>query len=356
MRTFTPPLQALGRAIDSTIFDGTTAQAALDPNGVPIRSSPILPERAHVVDAGVVQQLLPQCPTVAPGPTKAPVAAPSCPSLEVGINAYYKATKDLIDDGQFGQAYTLTAFNYDRAENYGAEATLRFRYGNFAFDTNWAYGLQHATHVVSNQALFTQDDLDFIATHWIHTDHDQYMTGSGRVAYRWTDTNTWLDGTTASATFIFGSGLRTTVVTPNDEHLPSYYQVNLGLSHEFANGWNGLPYTVRFDVVNVTDNVYQIRNGSGVGVFAPQYAPRIGFYGGITQKLGAPEKTPDSSPGFYTKAAAPTAYHWAGPYVGANFGGALSASENIVTPIGSDAANPSGVLGGVQLGSDLLIS
>jgi opacity protein-like surface antigen/outer membrane receptor protein involved in Fe transport len=350
MRTFTPPSQVLGRAVDSTLTDGTTAQAALDHNGVPIRSDAILPERAHVVDAGVVQQLLPQCPTAAPGPTKAPVAAPNCPSLEVGLDAYYKATKDLLDDGQFGQAYALTAFNYARGENYGAQATVRFRYGNFSLDTNWAYGIQHATQIVSNQALFTQDDLDFIANHWIHTDHDQYITGSARAAYRWTDTHTWLDGTTASATFIYGTGLRTTIVDPNDAHLPAYYQVNLGFSHEFANGWNGLPYTVRFDVVNVTDNVYLIRNGSGVGVFAPQYGPRIGFYAGITQKLGAPEKTPDSSPGLYTKAAAATAYHWNGFYAGANFGGALSAGENIITPIASDAGNPSGVLGGLQFG------
>jgi opacity protein-like surface antigen/outer membrane receptor protein involved in Fe transport len=363
MRTFTPPPQVLGRAVQSQLFDNTTASAATVPtdlvgqpglegqqSGQPLRSDPIQPERAHVVDAGVVQQLLPQCPTITPGPTKAPVATPSCPSLEVGANVYYKAARNLIDDGQFGQAYTLTAFNYDRAENYGAEATLRFRYGNFAFDTNWAYGLQHATHIVSNQALFTPEDLNFIATNWIHTDHDQYISGSARAAYRWTDTHTWLDGTTASATFIYGTGLRTTVSCPNCEHLPAYYQVNLGLSHEFANGWNGLPYTVRFDVVNVTDNVYQIRNGSGIGVFAPQFGPRIGFYGGITQKLGAPEKTPDSSPGFYTKAAAATAYHWNGLYAGANFGGALSAGEGVLTPIGGDTTNPSGVLGGLQLG------
>jgi hypothetical protein len=28
--------------------------------------------------------------------------------------------------------------------------------------------------------------------------------------------------------------------------------------------------TVRFDVVNLFDTVYFIRNGSGIGVFAPQ--------------------------------------------------------------------------------------
>ncbi|HSV26071.1 MAG TPA: outer membrane beta-barrel protein, partial [Xanthobacteraceae bacterium] len=348
MRTFTPPLQVLGRTVPNGLFDNTTA--AVLPN-----VGSIEPERAHVVDAGVVQQLLPQCPTAPVGPTKAPVAAPNCPSLELGLNAYYKVSRNLLDDGQFGQALVLTAFNYDRAENYGVEATLRFRYGNFAFDTNWAYGLQHATKVVSNQSLFGQDELDFIASHWVHTDHDQTWTGSGRVAYRWTDTHSWLDGTTASATFIYGSGLRTDGEfeggpCPNCAKLPSYYQVNLGLSHEFANGWNGLPYTVRFDVVNVTDNIYQIRNGSGIGVFASQFGPRRGYYMGITQKLGAPEKAPEGSPGFYTKAAGATAYHWNGPYVGANFGGAFSAGEGVATALGGNTTNPSGALGGLQLG------
>src|SRR5262249_43526175 len=234
MRTFTPPPQVLGRTVPNGLFDNTTA-AVLPSIGS------IQPERAHVVDAGVVQQLLPQCPAATSGPTKAPVAAPSCPTLEVGANVYYKAARNLLDDGQFGQALVLTAFNYDRAENYGTEAMLRFRYGNFAFDTNWAYGLQHATKITSNQALFSQDDLDFIATHWIHTDHDQYISGSARAAYRWTDTHSWLDGTTASATFIYGTGLRTTVSCPNCEHLPAYFQVNLGLAHQIANGWDGIP-------------------------------------------------------------------------------------------------------------------
>lgn len=376
MRTFTPPAQVLGRVAQSQLFGQvdafgnvlvpqTTAaapiltadQAAVLPGQVAntnLRNvGNIEPERAHVVDVGFVQQLLPQCPTVNSGPTKAPVAATNCPTLELGASGWYKIAKDLIDDGQFGQAYALTAFNYAKGESYGSELSLRFRYGNFAIDNNWAYGFQHATQVVSNQTLFSPDDLVFLQNHWIHTDHDQTFTGSGRVSYRWNDTHSWLDGTIATVTFIYGTGLRTTpsdVVCPNCTHLPAYWQMNLGLSHEFANGWNGLPYTVRFDVVNVTDNVYLIRNGTGVGVFAPQYGPRLGFYGGISQKLGAPDKTPDSSPGLYTKAVAPTAYRWAGPYVGANFGGALSAGENIITPIGSDAANPSGVLGGVQLG------
>jgi opacity protein-like surface antigen/outer membrane receptor protein involved in Fe transport len=370
MRTFTPPSQVLGRPIPTQIFDGTTAgapivtaeQAAVLPGqvaGEPLRNvGQILPERAHVVDAGFVQQLLPQCPTTSGAtPGKAPVAAPNCPTLELGGRVYYKWARDLIDDGQFGQAYVLTAFNYDKGTNYGTELTLRFKYGGFSADTSWAYALQHATQVVSNQTLFSPDDLVYIQSHFIYTDHDQAVTGSGRVAYRWTDTHSWLDGTTASATFIYGSGLRSTpvgVTCPNCDHLPSYWQLNTGLSHEFANGWNGLPYTVRFDVVNLTDNIYEIRNGTGVGVFAPQFGPRRAYYMGISQKLGAPEKTPGTLPSFYTKAPAPSVYYWAGPYVGSNFGGAFSAGEHTLTSIGGGATNPSGVLGGLQFGYNYL--
>jgi hypothetical protein len=84
------------------------------------------------------------------------------------------------------------------------------------------------------------------------------------------------------------------VVCPNCGHLPGYVQVNLGFAHEFAGwGWNGQPVTVRFDVVNVADTVYLIRSGTGIGAFAPQFAPRRGFYMGISQKLGAPEKVAD---------------------------------------------------------------
>ena len=112
-RYFTPPPQDLGRAFPTQLLDGTTGSA--DYNGIATSSSPILPERSSVSDVGVTQQLLPQCPSGTGGMfTKAPVASTNCPSLEVGVDAYYKTAKDLLDDGQFGQAYVLTAFNYER--------------------------------------------------------------------------------------------------------------------------------------------------------------------------------------------------------------------------------------------------
>jgi outer membrane receptor protein involved in Fe transport len=45
------------------------------------------------------------------------------------------------------------------------------------------------------------------------------------------------------------------------------------------------PVTLRFDVVNIADEIYQIRDGTGIGVFASQFGPRRGYYFGISKKL-----------------------------------------------------------------------
>ena len=61
--------------------------------------------------------------------------------------------------------------------------------------------------------------------------------------------------------------------------------VNAGVSHEFKWSPDAKPMTVRFDIVNLFDKIYELRNGSGIGVFAPQYGARRGFFAGISQKL-----------------------------------------------------------------------
>ena len=43
--------------------------------------------------------------------------------------------------------------------------------------------------------------------------------------------------------------------------------------------------TVRFDVINLFDTVYQLRSGTGIGVFAPQYEPRRGYFLGLSKKI-----------------------------------------------------------------------
>jgi len=38
----------------------------------------------------------------------------------------------------------------------------------------------------------------------------------------------------------------------------------------------------RLDVVNITDNSYELRDGTGVGVNAAQFGARIGFFGSVS--------------------------------------------------------------------------
>jgi outer membrane receptor protein involved in Fe transport len=81
---------------------------------------------------------------------------------------------------------------------------------------------------------------------------------------------------------IYGSGLRSGDF--NLDHVAPYGQVNVGMSHEFAMPGDK-PVTVRFDIVNLFDHIYEIRDGSGIGVFAPQYGPRRGYFVGVKQAI-----------------------------------------------------------------------
>ena len=89
---------------------------------------------------------------------------------------------------------------------------------------------------------------------------------------------------------LYGTGLRTDATAPDGSNIPnggtvpSYYSVNLGAEQSFKLA-RQQSLKVRLDVVNLTDNVYELRDGSGIGVFAPQYGARRGFFVGLSQKL-----------------------------------------------------------------------
>ena len=82
---------------------------------------------------------------------------------------------------------------------------------------------------------------------------------------------------------IYGSGLRSG--DANISTVPPYTQFNVGIAREFLLPKDLKAVTVRFDVVNLFDSVYVIRDGTGIGVFAPQYGPRRGFFVGISKKI-----------------------------------------------------------------------
>jgi outer membrane receptor protein involved in Fe transport len=256
-RYFTPPYQAQATQSNIALFANTTNQ----PDQA--FGDPVKPERSHYFDVGVDQTVL--------------------PSLDMGFDAYYKMAKDMIDDGQFGQAVVLTQFNYARGYSEGAEFKIKYRNGNFNAYANFAYNITRAIDVESNQYLFDAATYQYLLNNYHYTDDMQRMTGSAGASYTFADT------TKVTADLIYGSGLRAgdiaDGVVPNSLHTTPYAVVNASVSHDFQWALDRKPVTVRFDIVNLFDQIYELRDGSGIGVFAPQYGARRGFYAGLSQKL-----------------------------------------------------------------------
>ncbi len=111
----------------------------------------------------------------------------------------------------------------------------------------------------------------------MHLDHDQTVTASAGVSYR------FATKTTLGADALFGSGLRSGFA--NSEHLPSYTQVNASVSQAFDFGGGVGKIDGRLSVLNVFDSVYELRDGTGIGVGAPQYGPRRTIYASVTKSF-----------------------------------------------------------------------
>src|SRR5271170_293179 len=249
-RNFTPPFQAQAATANLALFTNTTNQPE-----VPL-ADPVKPERSNYYDVGIDQKEL--------------------PGLDMGLDVYYKDARDLIDDGQFGQAVVLTQFNWARGYSEGGEVKAKYTNGNFHAYANFAVNVTRAIGPESNQYLLDADEYNYLLTHWHYTDDMQLMTGSAGAWYRWYD---YLFTTN----LVYGSGQRSGFA--NEDHTPPYVIVNVGIAKDIKWSSNAKPLTLRFDVANLFDKPYELRDGSGIGVFAPQFGARRGFFAGVSQKL-----------------------------------------------------------------------
>jgi outer membrane receptor protein involved in Fe transport len=242
-RYFTPPPTELIAPFAVQQFTNTTGATPT------AGDSAVVPERDNYFDAGVIQK-------VGGG-------------LTLGLDAYYKQAHDLLDEGQFGQALIFAPFNYDEGWVRGVEFTGDYKRGDFTTYANLAVSKAMGKGVESGQYNFTQAELGFIAGNAVHLDHDQLISGSAGASYMFHTVK-------YSADVIYGSGLRDGFA--NTDHLPFYTQVDFGAEHAFDFGKPYGALEARLSVVNALDRVYEIRDGSGIGVFAPQYGPRRGVF------------------------------------------------------------------------------
>jgi outer membrane receptor protein involved in Fe transport len=261
-RYFTPPPVENVPASSVTLFNGTSNESAVQ------QDDPVQAERANYFDAGISQKI-----------TK---------HLQVGVDGYYKTARHQLDDGLFGQTLILSAFNYAKGRIYGVELTGSYNQGGFSAYANLAWSQAYGEDWESAQFLFDPNALAYVQNHWIYLDHDQRVTGSFGMSYTWQEGPHY--STQLYTDAIYGSGLRQdgggTIdpagdPVPNGASVPQYYSINLGAAQSFK-----LPHNqtlvARLDVVNLTDNIYQLRSGSGVGVNAAQYGERLGFFGSLS--------------------------------------------------------------------------
>jgi len=252
-RYFSPPPFELVGSETVAQFANTTGAAPSTQDTTPIA------ERANYFDLGFSQKIL--------------------RGLTAGVDSYYKTSDYLIDEGQFGAPIILTPFNYRWGYQYGVEFETAYNHGPLSAYANFAWADNQGKDIVSSQFNFTSQDLLYIQSNYIYLDHNQTYTASGGASYLWREIRIGGD-------LIYGSGLRATGENgiPNGVHLPGYVQVNLSLSHHFAAAPIG-PLEIRVDLINAFDEVYEIRNGTGVGVGAPQYGPRRGLFAGLTKSF-----------------------------------------------------------------------
>jgi hypothetical protein len=184
----------------------------------------------------------------------------------------------MLDDGTFGNAVVLSQFNYAFGFSKGAELKLNYRYGGLRVYANYAHEITKAKEVNSNQYLIGDPtELAYLASNYTYASDAQTNTASAGGSYRWGYTFVTLDG-------IYGSGLRAGFA--NLQHSPDYTQINVAAGRHFY-PWRGddKPLTLRLSALNLFDRVYVLRAATGVGEFAPQYGPRRGVFGEITQQF-----------------------------------------------------------------------
>jgi outer membrane receptor protein involved in Fe transport len=250
-RYFTPPMQAQSTPNNLALFENTVQQPAIT------QDSPVRPERATYYDFGVDQKLF--------------------SGLSVGLDAYYKRSTDTLDDGQFGQAVVLDQFNYARGFSKGLEFKVNYSHDGFRAYANLSSEVTKARDVISNQYLIGDPvELAYLAGHYTYASDAQTISASFGGSYLWRGLLTSVDG-------IYGSGLRTGFA--NETHTPGYTVWNGAIAKRYDLWHNGKPLTLRLSVINLFDQTYLLRSGTGIGEFAPQYGPRREIFLGLSQQF-----------------------------------------------------------------------
>jgi outer membrane receptor protein involved in Fe transport len=219
-------------------------------------------EDDEFLDAGITQQL----------------------PLGIGASAegFFMWASNKLDLAQFGSTYIFAPLQYANGRLWGADVSLVKNTGPLSAYFNFSYAVAQANNIVAGQFLADdQEEVAYVARHWVLLDDSQEFSSSAGVSYR-------LWGFLLTVDAFWGSGYNFGFA--NLETQDPYIQVNAAIAHNLP-----LPkignVEGRVSMVNLFDHVYFIRQGSGIGVFSPQYGPRRALYFTVGLPLGAMHST-----------------------------------------------------------------
>ena len=249
-RYFAPPSPQYVYSSTLAKFEGTTNAAANLVNDA------TKVEKSNYVDGGILQRITPE--------------------FQITVDAYAKWAHDLTDLGQFGRAVILAPFSYKRGRVYGAEFGSSWRHGPWSLFGNFSYVKTSAKDINSAQYQFDVAELAYIKNHAIQLDHQGEYTATAGASWTTKHDMAYLD-------FVYGYGLRSGFA--NLEKEPQYSVFNIGYQHSFTKVPFGHALKVRADVINLFDKRYQLRDGSGVGIYQAQYGQRRGTFFSVVSEF-----------------------------------------------------------------------
>ncbi len=138
---FTAPKAELVDNRNPQIFKNTTNQSENND------SSPLKSERNNFYDLGVSHKFN--------------------KSLTLAIDGYFKDIKNLLDEGQFGNAMIYSQYNFQKAKIYGLDISADYKKENFSAYANLAYQKARAHKIGSGQYLLENNEIDFISKNYV---------------------------------------------------------------------------------------------------------------------------------------------------------------------------------------------
>lgn len=249
-RYFTPPTPQYLSSRALSHFENTTNAPETNKNSAP------KVETSHYIDAGLNAALTPH--------------------LDFSLDGFSKWAHNLLDTGQFGQAIITTPFNYRRGQVYGAESGLSWHSGPWQIFGNFSYVQTYGQGISSGQYHFDQSELDYIKHHRIPLDHQGKYTASAGISWHTKRQLVSLD-------FLYGNGLRKGFANLSKQ--APYDVFNLSYQYNFLHLIPGHKIKARVDVMNLFDKHYTLHDGSGIGIFQPQYGQRRSAYFSLIGEL-----------------------------------------------------------------------